>query len=130
VSASYLRSSDTSGISRRTAFTCPIPSGVNSAPDSRETVMANGCAPAENGPAVSNIASSTRMNGSNGSNGNGSSTADGAGFASNDGNQGSANGANGVSSAAPLCNGVDGVLHEDGALLAKCEAAVQHSAGR
>lgn len=133
VSASYLYTSDTSGVSRRTGFTCAIPSGVNSAPDSRETIMAHGCGAPDNGAAASNIDSFTRLNGSNGSNGsngNGSSTADGIGpstadgngLASNEGNQGSAQGANGVSSAAPAaCAG--GVSKEDGSQpgVGKCQ---------
>lgn len=126
VSASCLHTSDTSGVSRRTAFTCAFPSGVNSAPDSRETVMAHGCGTADAGPAASNIASSTRVNGgsngsngsngngSNGSNGNGSSTADGNGLAGNEGNQGSAQGANGVSSASPpACVTANGFWSQD-----------------
>ena len=125
VSASYLHTSDTSGVSRRTAFTCAIPSGVNSAPDSRETIMAHGCGAADTGPAASNIASSTRVNGSNGSNGsngNGSSTADGNGLASNEGNQGSAQGANGVSSAAPPACVKSGVWSkEDDCGAGKCQ---------
>jgi hypothetical protein len=133
MSASFLRSSDTSGVSRRTAFTCAILSGVSSAPDSRETVAAPGCGPADNGPAASNIASCTRVNGSNGSNGsngNGSSTAEGNGFASQDGNQGSGHGANGVSSAAPPCVAGNGVQLGDDSVAAKCMAAVPQSAGR
>lgn len=146
VSMSHLRSADTSGVSRRTAFTCPMQSGVNSAPDSRETIVINGCSPADNGPSASNIASSTRMNGSNGSNGNGSngsngngsngsngngsSTAEGNNFASNEGQQGSGQGANGVSSAAPpSCMTTNGASQEEHCAPAKCPAAIPQSAG-
>lgn len=125
VSMSQLRSSDTSGISRRTAFTCAILSGVNSTPDSRETVMARGLT--DSGPAPSNIASSTATR-INGSNGNGSSTADGAGFATNEGNQASAHGS-GVSSAAPpSCMAASGVL-QDVSLAVQCQTAIPQSAG-